>query len=180
MGCLKNSTSLNRDVKLNFILSIVKNINSYAINSLMDEQIIYYETNFWKVMLHPNQAYLGYSIIILKREADSLSNLKKEEWDNLQKIIKKLESAYKKTFNATMFNWTCLLNNAYKKDPPKPQVHFQMRPRYKQKVKINKDSFEDLEFAHHYNKKRMNVVLRKTLELIAKKIYNIDKRKLLG
>lgn len=136
----------------------------------MDKQIIYYENKSWKVMLHPNQAYLGYSIIILKRNAGALSKLKKEEWGNLQKVIKKLESAHKKTFNATMFNWTCLLNDAYKKNPPKPHVHFHMRPRYRKKVKINKELFEDLEFAHHYNKKRMNVVSQKTLELMAKRI----------
>ena len=54
---------------------------------------------------------------------------------------------------ATMFNWSCLMNDAYKHENPHPHLHFHVRPRYKNPININDKVFYDSEFAHHYNNK---------------------------
>ena len=76
----------------------------------MQDEFILYETEFWKVILSDEQSYLGRSVIILKRNCGELSNLTSEEWLDFHKnIVKKLELTFKKIFNATMFNWGCLM-----------------------------------------------------------------------
>ena len=90
--------------------------------------------------------------------------------DFYENIVCKLEYVLKKTFNATMFNWTCLMNDAFKSDEPKPQIHWHFRPRYKKIVKFNNEQFEDLEFAHHYSRERKNIVSDDMLKKISNKI----------
>lgn len=136
----------------------------------MNELFLLFETKYWEVFLQENQAYLGYSIPILKRDCGNLSDISKDEWlDFHQNIVQKLELIFKEKFGAIMFNWTCLLNNAYKTIPAKPQVHWHFRPRYNSKVIINQEVFEDPNFAHHYDKNVKKVVSKDTLKEIIKK-----------
>ena len=65
-------------------------------------------------------------------------------------VVKKLENLFKETFNATMFNWSCLMNDAFKDSSPKPQVHWHFRPRYENPVEIGGHVFKDSNFGHHY------------------------------
>jgi diadenosine tetraphosphate (Ap4A) HIT family hydrolase len=65
-------------------------------------------------------------------------------------LLKKLEKALLKAFNATMFNWTCLMNNAYLEKPPKPHIHWHFRPRYEHPVNFGGMTFFDKEFGRHY------------------------------
>jgi len=135
----------------------------------MDELI--YETDFWKVILINDQTYLGRSAIVLKRDCNEMSNLTSEEFSDFHtNVVKTLESAFKKTFNATMFNWTCLMNNAFKSENPKPHVHWHFRPRYRNEVKFAGEIFQDVDFAHHYDRAKKKIVSKKILELIAKEI----------
>lgn len=87
--------------------------------------------------------------------------------------MKKLESALKKSFNATMSNWTCLMNNAYQNEPPNPHIHWHFRPRYNHKVEFAGLTFEDPEFGHHYDRTRKQEisvdVKRKIIEKIREK-----------
>ena len=137
----------------------------------MEDETIIYETDFWKVVLSPDQAYLGRCVIVLKRDCGEMSNLTSDEWMDFHKnIVQKLESAFKKAFNATMFNWTCLMNNAFKAENPKPHVHWHFRPRYKNDVKFTGEQFQDLEFAHHYNRERKKIVSKEILEKISKEV----------
>ena len=124
------------------------------------------ETNLWKVILLPDQAYLGRSVVVLKRDCGNLSSLTTEEWADLQKVIIKLEKAFKETFKPTMFNWACLMNGAYQESPPKPQVHFHFIPRYRNKVEFAGIMFEDLEFANPYSLTRKQIVSEEVLEKI--------------
>ncbi len=87
------------------------------------------------------------------------------------KVIKILERATKQAFKATMFNWTCLMNNAYQSKNPKPQIHWHFRPRYSHKVKFEKEVFDDKEFGHHYNRAKKKIVS----ESIQNKIIEIIK-----
>lgn len=109
-----------------------------------------FQTNYWKVFLNPKQTYLGRSIATLKRHCASLSDLTNEEWDDFVGLVKIIESAYKKALSATLFNWSCLMNDAYQNEPPNPHVHWHLRPRYENPVRLFGLTFEDLEFGHHY------------------------------
>ena len=112
-----------------------------------------FETKYWEVVLSEDQYYVGRCYIPLKRECGNLADLKKEEILDFFELVKKIENSLKKSFNATMFNWSCLMNNAYKDKSPKPQVHWHLRPRYRNKVEFEGEVFEDKEFAHHYERK---------------------------
>src|SRR6056297_3451396 len=101
------------------------------------------ETEHWEVILSKNQYYLGYSIINLKRACESLSELKQEEVLDFFDIVVWFENRLKDVFGATMFNWSCLMNNSYKSDETPAQVHWHVRPRYKNNVEFAGESFVD-------------------------------------
>ena len=129
-----------------------------------------FETKFWKVNLASDQAYLGRCYVTLKRHCGNLAELESSEWTNFVEIVKKLESALKKSFDATMFNWTCLMNNAYQNDPPNPHVHWHFRARYNHKIEFAGGVFEDSEFGHHYNRERKQEVSNNIKKKIVDKI----------
>ena len=137
----------------------------------MQNDFTLFETKFWNVVLSDEQSYLGRCVILLKRDCGELSNLTSEEWlDFHENIVKKLESTFKKVFDATMFNWTCLMNNAYQKENPKPYVHFHFRQRYNHDVKCAGEEFQDPDFAHHYNRERKNFVSKELLKKISDEV----------
>ena len=74
------------------------------------------------------QEFPGQCIISSYKE--SLSELTSDEWIELGLIEKELERICKKIFDSTMFNFACLMNNAYR-DNEKPHVHYHFLPRYK-------------------------------------------------
>ena len=65
------------------------------------------------------------------------------------KLEKELERVCKKLFNATMFNFACLMNNAYR-DNEKPHVHFHFIPRYKEKVELFGKIYNDKHFGYNF------------------------------
>jgi len=132
-----------------------------------------YETKYWKVILNEEQSYLGRCVIVLKRKRATLSDVSSEEWLDFHKsVVIKLESTLKNTFGATMFNWSCLMNNAYQETNPDPFVHFHLRPRYKHSVIFAKHKFHDPDFGHHYNRDRKFFATQELLE----KIYTAIKK----
>jgi len=135
------------------------------------QEMLILESDFWIIELSSNQAYLGCSLVISKRHCGSLSELTVEEWLDLQKIVVKMELALKKAFDATLFNWSCLMNNFYKSNMSSPHVHFHLRPRYNHDVSIDDEVFLDTEFGHHYNKKRTKEI---TVLMIQKIIQAIQ------
>lgn len=117
------------------------------------------ETNFWKVILMPDQTYLGYCVVsLLRRDCGDLADLNSEEIADFFKLAKKLEDAFRQAFNATMFNWACLMNFAYQNNPPDPHVHWHFRPRYNHVVKFAGLEFVDPNFGHHYQPSTMREV----------------------
>lgn len=134
-----------------------------------------HQAEYWNILLAWDQTYLGRCIVILRRHCEDLAELKKEEWDEFTDLVQKLESALRKSFNATMFNWTCLMNGAYQDKNPGPHVHWHFRPRYHHKVKFGGLVFEDLEFGHHYGRGTN----RKISEVIKKKVVSKIRQKLL-
>lgn len=115
----------------------------------MDRQI--FESEYWKVELSRDQLYLGRAYVICKTTRESLSELTDDEFSDLHEVIKKYESLLKKTFGATLFNWSCLMNHAYREKPYTPQVHFHVRPRYENDVRVGDTVFRDPNFGDHYH-----------------------------
>jgi len=109
-----------------------------------EEKYLLYRSGYWNVYLADNQDYIGSCCVVSAVHYESLSELPMDAWVNLNEIIKALEPMLKETLGAAMFNWSCLMNNAYKSAVPAPHVHFLVRPRYKDPVTINGKEFRDL------------------------------------
>lgn len=106
-----------------------------------------FTSKYWNVVFVSwCQEFPGDCIISSKKE--TLSDLTDEEWKELGLLEKELERVCKKLFNATMFNFACLMNNAYR-DKEKPHVHFHFIPRYDGKrIILNKD-YKDKHFGYN-------------------------------
>lgn len=115
----------------------------------IDSNLIF-ETDHWKVILMNKQRYLGRCGVVLKRNCGDLADFTNEEAFDFLAVVRKLENLLRKTFNATMFNWACLMNNAYHESPPNPQVHWHFRPRYDHSVEFAGEAFADPNFGKHY------------------------------
>jgi diadenosine tetraphosphate (Ap4A) HIT family hydrolase len=109
--------------------------------------ILYKGNNFEVVFVNWCQEFVGDYIISCNKE--SLSELTDNDWIELGKIEKELERVSKKLFNATMFNFACLMNNAYR-DNEKPHVHFHFIPRYKNKLEIFNKVYKDKHFGYNF------------------------------
>ncbi len=131
-----------------------------------------YETKYRNIFLSWDQTYLWRTIISLKRHCKTLSNLKKEERTDYIPITKQLEKALVKSFDTTMFNRTCLMNNVYKnnKMQPNPHLHRHCRPRYNHTVQIEDIIFEDLEFGSHYDRTKKRIIPDQVRKIIIWKI----------
>lgn len=135
---------------------------------LKDNPLSVFNTKYWKINLSSDQSYLGRCYVVSRRHVGNLSKLTKSEWKDFEIIVKKLETTIRKTFKATMFNWTCLMNDAYRQKLPKPYVHWHFRPRYNHPVKFCGLIFEDPEFGYHYAREK-----ERSLELDNKKLTKI-------
>ncbi len=93
------------------------------------------------------QEFIGQCIMSGNKE--NLSDMTSEEWTEFGKIEKELERVCKKLFNTTMFNFACLMNNAYR-DNEKPHVHFQFIPRYRDKVYLFNKTYIDKHFGYNF------------------------------
>lgn len=133
-----------------------------------EEKWLLYASDFWKVYLSDKQDYIGRCMVVSKRHCDSLSSLSLQEWDDLKHIVNSLEKMLSIMLHATMFNWTCLMNDAYKSNDPCPHVHFHLRPRFEPPVKINGKEYYDEEFAHHYTNNKENKLDFKSREALFK------------
>lgn len=132
-----------------------------------------FETDYYEVFINSeDQAYLGRAVVELKRKCGTLSDLTNAEWLDFGNVVKKYETLISNSFGATMFNWTCLMNNAYQRNPPDPQVHWHVRPRYDHKVIFEGMEFEDKEFGKHYNREAKLVIENTILQKLIKKIQN--------
>ncbi|NCU37715.1 HIT family protein [Candidatus Saccharibacteria bacterium] len=127
-----------------------------------------YETKSWVVSLNPDQAYLGRCYVTLKKHKGDLADLTDSEWLEFADIVKTLEAAVRHAFGATLFNWVCLMNNAFQTEHAKPHIHWHFRPRYDHKVTFSGTVFSDPSFGHHYDRTHVKKVLPKTLGNINK------------
>lgn len=106
------------------------------------------ETEYWEIFLAPSQRYLGTCVVSLKREIGELKDLKVEEWADFATLVESMELANRKTFNADLFNWNCLKNSVFRKNNPKPHVHWHFIPRYKTPIVFEGIEFGDPDFGY--------------------------------
>ena len=81
-----------------------------------DKESLIFKTKYWRINLADDQYYLGRCYITLNRHLGDLADLSKEELLDFLELVKIIESAIRKSFNATLFNWGCLMNNAYQRE----------------------------------------------------------------
>lgn len=112
------------------------------------------ETDYWRVTLAQEQSYLGRFFVILKRHAEALKDLTPQEAADWQGVVVAMETALQLAFGSVNFNWACMMNFAYKKQPHNPHVHWHVRPRYSRVVEVNGVKFEDPDFGDHYSRDR--------------------------
>lgn len=139
---------------------------------IMEKEILLWETNCWRIILHSDQKYLGRAVIVLKRDpCGSLSGLLPAEWLDLsENVIPPYESAIKKALGAELFNWSCLMNLAYQNTPPDPHVHWHVKPRYRHPIEIGGVAFVDEKFGHHYEPGTTQLVSTELMEEISSRI----------
>lgn len=147
----------------------------YCNKSAADSDFLF-ETTYWKFFLAIPQVYIGRVIVMLKRHTPSLTDLTNEELLDFMDGVKKYEHVCKKLFNATLFNWSILVNNSYRQKPYTPHAHWHGRPRYDHEVVFEGVKFEDSEFGEHYNNDKENAY--QTDPEIFSKIVSIIKAEL--
>jgi diadenosine tetraphosphate (Ap4A) HIT family hydrolase len=138
------------------------------------KEYILIDRKYWKVVLHPDQYYLGRSIVISKSTHEHFSEFSLNEIKELFEVIRDFEISFIKSFNTTHFNWTCLNNDSYKeknKDSEKT-FHLHVRPRYSHPVVFGGHTFLDRNFGHHYERHTDDMVSEGLMELITKNIYS--------
>jgi len=99
-----------------------------------------------------------------------LAELTREEWLDYADIVKKLEQAIRLAFGAVVFNWGCLMNNAFQVSPATPHIHWHLRPRYDKTVNFDGLEFIDPLFGYHYDRAQSQKVSDETLNNIQSKI----------
>jgi ATP adenylyltransferase len=104
------------------------------------------ETKYWIIFLAPNQSNLGTCVVALKRHHSTLTGLEDEEWQDFIVLIVKMENALKIAFEATLFNWGCLMNTFYLEDTLDPHLHWHFIPRYNHSIQFAGHTFEDPHF----------------------------------
>jgi len=131
-----------------------------------------YETRLWRVVLAPNQSLVGRCVINLKRHSGDLAELTREEILDWLALVKNHETALQSAFGATMFNWSCYMNHAYRERQPNPHIHWWAVPRYNHVVTIKDMIFEDPHFGNPYDHGRWLDVPKEVHQAIAEQIRN--------
>ena len=128
-----------------------------------------YRGKYWEVVFVDwCQEFPGQCIISCNK--DSLSELSSDEWIELGIIEKELERVCTKLFGSTMFNFACLMNNAYR-DNKKPHVHYHFIPRYKERLVLFDKKYRDKHFCYNMWKWSLNRFKRQ------KDIFTTEERK---
>ncbi len=115
------------------------------------DYLLVYETKFWRVVLAPNQCLVGRCVVHLKRHCGDIAETRTDEILDWLKLVTVIETALRRVFNATMFNWSCYMNLSYRENPPDPHVHWWVVPRYNHAVRVGALTFEDPTFGSPYD-----------------------------
>lgn len=95
-----------------------------------------YETDHWIWSLRPLQGTVGAGVLSLKRPCPVLSEVLKDEFADLDQMIKVIEGTLKRTFNYDIMNYLMLMM-------VDKQVHYHVFPRYEHNVSLGNKSYTD-------------------------------------
>jgi diadenosine tetraphosphate (Ap4A) HIT family hydrolase len=112
------------------------NFNNFNEKFKVDDLIIF-QTDYWRWSLRPLQCTLGAGILSLKRPAEAMSELTTEEGADLIVIIKIIESTLKKAFNMEKMNYIMLMMVDF-------HIHYHVVPRYPKDIFFTDVTFKDL------------------------------------
>jgi Diadenosine tetraphosphate (Ap4A) hydrolase and other HIT family hydrolases len=107
-----------------------------------------HETDYWMIFLAPSQRYLGTCVVVLKRNCRDLSGLEKREWIDFGLTVERLENSVAKSFNPSLYNWSCFKNSVFRYENPNPEIHWHFIPRYKSEVEFGGLKFDDPDFGY--------------------------------
>jgi diadenosine tetraphosphate (Ap4A) HIT family hydrolase len=122
--------------------------NTSGICSINYSDFTICQTDYWKLILNPNQHYLGRSLLVLRRHASSLENLtcfEETEHSQMQRVI---VSVLKNTFACETVNLLYAINHEFKKKPINPHVYWHFIPRYGREIYLNEHIFSDTEWTN--------------------------------
>lgn len=94
-------------------------------NKFKIEENTIYKSKYWTWSLRPEQVTLGSSILSLNRKCRNFSELDKEEFADLESIVKLIEKTLKSTFSYNKINYLMLMM-------VDDHVHFHVLPRYEE------------------------------------------------
>lgn len=102
----------------------------------MTEELKIYESKYWEWILRKNHPTIGSSILYLKRECYSFSDLTIDEIIDYKEIVTIIEKTYKKLFNYDVMNYLMLML-------VDKQLHFHVFPRYSKGVEFDNQLYKD-------------------------------------
>lgn len=100
------------------------------------EKLALYETEHWLWSLRPLQGTVGSGVLSLKRECPVFSQATREEFIDLEHMIKVIESTLQKTFDYDVINYLMLMM-------VDKQVHYHVFPRYKRDIVLKGKRYID-------------------------------------
>lgn len=101
------------------------------------DDLMIFQTNYWRWSLRPAQCTLGAGILSLKRPAETMSELTPEEGADLVVITKIIEATLKKAFNMEKMNYIMLMMVDF-------HIHYHVIPRYSKDITFADMCFKDL------------------------------------
>lgn len=113
------------------------------------------EGEYWRATLRQaDQSLLGTTFVTAKRHVPALSELHQDEWLEFARLNTQLERATKLAFGAQVINTACLMNLAFRNQPPTPpHVHWHLKPRYAEPVEFAGITFTDPQFGAYLDGK---------------------------
>lgn len=112
-------------------------------------------SNHWKLALHPDQTVPGSLLVVSLRHVPKISELTRAEAADFFTVAAAIERAMEDELKASMVNFSCLRNWAFRSvDPspplvngqPNPHVHWHVAPRFAGPVTIGEEVFVDSQF----------------------------------
>ncbi|HEY2004523.1 MAG TPA: HIT family protein [Candidatus Saccharimonadia bacterium] len=124
---------------------------------------VIFQTEHWRVVLAPDQGYLGRAYVTLLDHRGSLPELTISQIVDWHDVVIRYEGLVSEAFEADVFNWGCLLNNAFQAADPRPHVHWHVRPRYSRTPSVDGVEYPDPQFGYHYDRRHQRVVTAEAL-----------------
>jgi diadenosine tetraphosphate (Ap4A) HIT family hydrolase len=141
--------------------------------------------SYWKLVLHPDQTVPGALLIVSLRHVPKISDLTEAEALEFFALAAAVERVMESELGATMVNFSCLRNWAFReKDPvppklrglPNPHVHWHVAPRYERPVSVAGEVFIDREFGEELRWQARNATEAVSAELATRLSSALDVR----